>query len=190
MENLLYDFTLGVGDTLEGFLADNGPGGTGIVVSVDSILVGPNYRKRINIDTTEICIAFSFIEGIGSTTGLTADFYGPGEMGTSLRCFTLGGNVLYTAPCGPPDLVPCGELPIAVVEVPAPIGLPVCISSNPSSGQFTFNTQQPKYIVVYDAFGREVLQTFGTTVDLTVSRKGCMWLCSLRVFRDYAQVVR
>jgi len=38
---------------------------------------------------------------------------------------------------------------------------------NPSTAQFTFNLQQPKHIVVYDAFGREILQTFGSSVDLS-----------------------
>lgn len=63
-EHILYDFTLTVGDTLRGFLADFDP----VVQKIDSVQVGNSYRKRWVIDSS--CYFINIIEGIGSTYGL------------------------------------------------------------------------------------------------------------------------
>ncbi len=63
-DTLLYDFNLNIGDTFSArpLTYCNDPS---IVNSVDSILINGTYRKRINFNSS-----VSFIEGIGSTTGL------------------------------------------------------------------------------------------------------------------------
>lgn len=160
-ESLLYDFTMGVGDTLQGYLFDCNPG-ISTVVSVDSILVGMSYRRRINIDSTNSCSPFSLIEGVGSSTGLTGCYYSPfSQIGTALTCFTVEGGVFYTAPCGPPDLVPCGTLPVTVAN-----GLPterkaIVISPNPAIDRVAVDLVEddfPAVITIYDMFGSEVIE--------------------------------
>ena len=65
-EQLLYDFTLQVGDTVKGFLNLN-LDQPDTIKSIDSVLVGNIYRKRWN---TNSCYKINLIEGIGSTYGL------------------------------------------------------------------------------------------------------------------------
>src|SRR5690554_4177613 len=67
-EELLYDFTLEVGDTIKGYLYSNSSAPT-IVQAIDSVVVGSNYRKRWLIDSSCIYPIY-IIEGIGSTFGL------------------------------------------------------------------------------------------------------------------------
>jgi len=63
-EFLLYDFNMEVGDTVQGYTAAYS-GDT--VISIDSVLVGNNYRKRW---FTNFWYDIYYIEGIGSTYGL------------------------------------------------------------------------------------------------------------------------
>lgn len=90
MEELLYDFTMQIGDTVQAYTGMP----TDTVQSIDSVLVGSTYRKRWNINT---CYNIHFIEGVGSTYGLVeespacitdlADY--------TLTCFQEHGQTLY-----------------------------------------------------------------------------------------------
>jgi hypothetical protein len=86
-EYILYDFNRQIGDSI----------GTSIVSSIDSILIGANYRKRWNIGG---CICpYSIIEGIGSTNGIFeihCNWCAPHSPGYTLNCFIENGIVLYT----------------------------------------------------------------------------------------------
>jgi hypothetical protein len=100
IEQLLYDFTMQVGDTVKGFL-ETFTFPSDIVNSIDSVLVGSNYRKRWNIDP---CYYVSIIEGIGSTYGLVQP--SPGcfvdQANYWLTCFSQNNFTLYpdtTANC-------------------------------------------------------------------------------------------
>ena len=95
-EQLLYDFTMQVGDTIKGYLSNYWmcmPNAQ-VVNSIDSVLVGSSYRKMWVIGNGW----FRFIEGIGSTAGLLDPVCeiidGPI---CSLLCFSLEGTVLYPA---------------------------------------------------------------------------------------------
>lgn len=77
-EYLLYDFGMEVGDTVKGMLAESilwTPPYTGIdtVQSIDSVLVGGNYRKRWIIDT-RCDIQYDLVEGIGATHSVISGF--------------------------------------------------------------------------------------------------------------------
>lgn len=97
-EDLLYDFNLQVGDSVQGFLRFNCFTITLAVIEIDSILIGTNYRKRW---TTGTAIPYNpynrIIEGIGFETGLLQQcpisetdipFY-------SLLCFQQDGITIY-----------------------------------------------------------------------------------------------
>jgi hypothetical protein len=102
-EELLYDFTLQVGDTVEGHLeywADE----KDTVISIDSVLVGDSYRKRWFINQWyEIYL----IEGIGSTFGLIEA--SPGSIidapGYNFLCFRQDGMSQYPNPSVDCDLI-------------------------------------------------------------------------------------
>ncbi len=74
--SLLYDYNLVTGDTLKGCLSIGGGFNTEMIVaSVDSVLLGNQYRKRwifnpCNISMSGNYITPYIIEGIGSSAGL------------------------------------------------------------------------------------------------------------------------
>jgi hypothetical protein len=127
VEQLLYDFTLEAGDTVNGYLQScNSP--PDIVVAIDSVLIGDNYRKRWSINP---CYDIYLIEGIGSTFGLLKpspgcatdnDYY-------SLTCFSQDGQTLY------PDFTICPL--ITSVSGTDDFSDQISIYPNPSNGSFS-----------------------------------------------------
>jgi hypothetical protein len=92
-EQLLYDFNLQVGDTLNGYIRSvSSP--HDIVLSIDSVLVGSDYRKRWNFSSF---FSIKLIEGIGSTWGLIQR--SPGQMldppAYSIICYSQNQIALY-----------------------------------------------------------------------------------------------
>ncbi|HXD94640.1 MAG TPA: T9SS type A sorting domain-containing protein [Bacteroidia bacterium] len=93
-DTLLYDFNLHVGDTLPASYVSQR--GLNYVSSIDSILIGTNYRKQFHISTSTSSNYVNLIEGIGSLFGLVAKLVPPFESGSVLNCFTQNGNTMYT----------------------------------------------------------------------------------------------
>ncbi len=96
-EFLLYDFNLGIGDSviLPITLCDTTYTSTVYVTSVDSVLLEDmNYRRRINL---MFYYPFSWIEGIGSDDGLLyPKFIGTACVcDTELICFRQNDSFLY-----------------------------------------------------------------------------------------------
>lgn len=76
VDSLLYDYNLGVGDTLNGvishfFVYDFDL----VVISTDSVLINGQYRKKWNCDMIGHNIYPYIIEGIGSNFGLIEPVY-------------------------------------------------------------------------------------------------------------------
>ncbi|HEX7414522.1 MAG TPA: T9SS type A sorting domain-containing protein [Bacteroidia bacterium] len=91
-EQLLYDFTMQVGDTVKGFLEPSLHPDK--VQSIDSVLVGSTYHKRWNINN---CYNIYLIEGIGSTYGLIvpSPYCGVDAGSFTITCFKQNGQALY-----------------------------------------------------------------------------------------------
>jgi hypothetical protein len=93
VDSLLYDFNMQVGDTVPGLIG-SWASLPDTVISIDSILVGSDYRKRWYINHW---YNIYLIEGIGSTFGLKE--FSPGSTtdfpNYSLSCFTQNGITLY-----------------------------------------------------------------------------------------------
>lgn len=67
VESIWFDFTLGIGDTVNSIFDSSSVQGTTLtVLGIDSILINGNYRKRFDIGGS----CNYYIEGIGSTAGL------------------------------------------------------------------------------------------------------------------------
>ena len=99
-EHLLYDFNINLWDTLHQTLLC----GTGVdlyAISVDSILIGNEYRRRIGFGPVQFIpnyINGHFIEGIGTECGLLGNNGGlsaPFECGTWLLCFKQNNQTIY-----------------------------------------------------------------------------------------------
>lgn len=179
-DSLLYDFTLNPGDTLKGYFNNYGMG-PWVVQSVDSILVGSTFRKRINFDTTENSFYFSIIEGIGSTTGLTALYWGHFERGISLQCFSVNGIIQYTSLTNP-DTIACGTLPESLNENTLNKHS-VFVYPNPAQNIITVEAQPelyPVHIVVCSTQGALVMekqvQQDDCTIDISTFPSGIYFL--------------
>jgi Secretion system C-terminal sorting domain len=151
-EQLLYDFTMHVGDTVKGYIETIAPL-PDIVQSIDSVLVGNTYHKRWNINT---CYNIHFIEGIGSTYGLVV--YSPGCITDlpdySITCFQQNGRTLY------PDTTANCALITSVNSIEKEQG-EIKISPNPSNGSFIVDLGQSmniKEIRLTDLLGKIVFQ--------------------------------
>jgi hypothetical protein len=101
VDSLLYDFSLNVGDTLRTYIAQVCLSPV-IVTSIDSVLIGSNYRKRWTINESGCMTMGEIIEGIGSTFGLLyimvsygSNAEGAGEAVSNLYCFSQNNQSLY-----------------------------------------------------------------------------------------------
>lgn len=92
-EQLLYDFTLQVGDTVKGYIQAN-LSQKDTIKSIDSVLVGNSYRKRWLVNSN---YNIYFIEGIGSTYGLFEQSPGstPDFPDFSINCYRENTLTLY-----------------------------------------------------------------------------------------------
>jgi hypothetical protein len=143
-------------------LCDNIWGGL-TVQSIDSVLVGSTYRKRINFDTITSTWTISIIEGIGGTHGLTGCWLGfDGEI--KLNCFSVDNVVLYSQ--GPSiDTIPCGMLPVGIMNLFMKENN-IVVYPNPASTtiQFELPVAGEYEINIYDVHGSNALST---TLKLT-----------------------
>jgi len=132
-EQLLYDFTLQVGDTVSGYI-ENSIGSLDTVQSIDSILVGNTYRKRWEINN---CYGIYLIEGIGSTYGLIEP--SPGCVTDladySLTCFNQENQTLL------PDTNTSCLLISSLYSLKKPI-IDVSFYPNPFANQTTIKTNK------------------------------------------------
>jgi hypothetical protein len=150
-EELLYDFTIQVGDTVRGYTETQAMP-PDIVQSIDSVLVGNTYRKRWKINTG---YGINLIEGIGSTFGLIER--SPGSVvdvgGYIITCFQQNGSIFY------PDTITSCQLINSVYPIDI-ISTQVAIFPNPSKGDFTidFNRANIKEIQLIDLLGNIIIR--------------------------------
>ncbi|MCX6305505.1 MAG: T9SS type A sorting domain-containing protein [Bacteroidetes bacterium] len=151
-EELLYDFTMQVGDTVKGYI-ENYLNTKDIVENIDTVLVGNNYRKRWKINSG---YNIYFIEGIGSTYGLVE--YSPGTIvdgpDFSISCFRQNSLTIY-----PDTITNCG-----LITSVKPIEIQndqLRIYPNPSNGSFTIEFDESlaiKEIRLTDLLGKIFFQ--------------------------------
>jgi hypothetical protein len=149
-EQLLYDFTMQLGDTIRGYLGSFAFQKQ-IVQSIDSVWVGNTYRKRWNIDTN---YDVHIIEGIGSTYGVIEPLPGNtvDQPERSIICFRQNAQTIFPNPNN------C-EL-ITSINSADKILNQVKIFPNPSNGTFTidFDKANIKEIVLTDLLGKVILK--------------------------------
>jgi hypothetical protein len=145
-EQLLYDFTMQVGDTVKGYLETmSSPIDT--VQSIDSVLVGNTYRKRWNINSG---YQIHIIEGVGSTYGLIEPSPGnqPDWYEYSLFCFQKDGQPLY------PETASTCELITSANSIDK-LSHQINVFPNPSVGSLTidFGKVNIKEVQLTDVLG-------------------------------------
>jgi hypothetical protein len=158
-EQILYDLTQEVGDTVAGPTG----GEVYIVDSVDVVNVGGAQRKRLWFMSTGGLQ--SLVDGVGSTHGLFEEMFFF-EFYNQLVCYGENGIPLY------PEGSNC-DFTVDVVSHSQEDDL--LVSPNPSSGIFRMETSQASSYRVYDLFGRIITQgqLNGTSeLDLTSQPNG------------------
>ena len=154
-DTLLYDFSLQIGDTLNGLMGSCPI--PWVVQTIDSTIVGSDYHKRINFDA-DTCNGFSIIEGIGSTQGLTNCPYSPFEMATILQCVTVADELVYSLVCGS-ALNPCEGLSNIISMPYVQRTSNVQVTPNPTTGLLRLDGpvgQAPFEVTVMDMAGQVV----------------------------------
>lgn len=157
-EYLLYDFNMAVGDTVEGYTMHPFYNDAEYwVQSIDSVLVGINYRKRWNIDT--LCSNIKIIEGIGSTFGLIEQYKGCIIDGLffDLNCFSQNGQTFY------PDSNAYCEIVTSIEYIDEK---PINIYPNPSNGSFYIHN----YDNPYSKFDIEIVDLNGHILEITKNK--------------------
>jgi hypothetical protein len=90
-DTLLYDYNLTIGDTLKGFLSNNC---IMTVTTIDSVLLGAEYRKRWNFNTCNEGPGY-IIQGIGSQNGLIERINSSGFCFSQLVCVNDSNNFMF-----------------------------------------------------------------------------------------------
>lgn len=88
--NLLMDFTLNVGDTMFSSICQDGK----VIKSIDSVLVGDEYRKRFNFDD-EWNYCNWMVEGVGHQRGLFESMDFPFESWSTFICYGENGIPIF-----------------------------------------------------------------------------------------------
>ncbi len=134
-EFLLYDFSLNIGDTMKGTNCE------AVIIGIDSILIGTDYRKKFVVDVGLVNGCW-IIEGIGNvgnqSGGSMSGPFGEGccsvcvcNVAWNFNCFIQSGISLY------PDTSTCQA--INGINALTPLRVPTTIYPNPCKGIFTIS---------------------------------------------------
>jgi hypothetical protein len=164
-ESLLYDFSLGVGDTLQpGF--NNMFNSTLIVDSFDSVLVGNSYRKLIYVKAFGSNHIEGIIEGIGSQTGLIENIEQGIGFGGRLRCYAESNQTMYSLSTSPMQCqFSLGQEDTELLDSPV-------VFPNPFSDQLIIRSAAGNLItraVLYNLSGQEVWQWEGRSMQVQLA---------------------
>ena len=167
-DTLLYDFSLQVGDTLYGtYNSDPYPNSNFTIDIIDSVLVGNAYHRRFS----HAGGSFSYIEGVGSATGLLEPLTMPIDDIIQLMCFSHNSE-FYPSSISSCPLI---DYTIGISEINSSNDI-LTISPNPFSSQTTITfseAQKNTTIRITDMLGQEI-KTINFTGKLLTLDKGEM----------------
>ena len=149
IEALLYDFSLQVGDSVQGYLAQ---WCWGVVTAIDSAECFGGWRKRWHYETDNG--PKEIIEGIGNVTNGLLDIYCTmvGSHQSAFSCFAENNQSVYPNPnglCRIIDNIPSYQFSDQEVELK--------IYPNPAGNQLTVSSSQAiSTLEIYNAIGEKV----------------------------------
>jgi hypothetical protein len=150
---LAYDFNLNVGDTLHTSCLsgcnDNH------IQSIDSVLIGSQYRKRFWISGCGTTNYTALIEGVGSTLGAFATIAPPFESGENLWCVRINNQIVWSYD------MQGGNCGLTSINELSKNGTKLSISPNPFSSSTTLHTDkvfENATLIVYNSLGQQVKQ--------------------------------
>lgn len=157
-ENLLYDFSLSVGDSIIYSVAGNHDH----IIGIDSVLIFNKYRKRFALD----CGAF-WIEGIGNTMHVLVNEPGPiiddGCINNAFVCFSENDTVKYLNP----NFSSCFSITTKISDTDIINDEEIIIYPNPitSSSIMTFPNHKDNFtrLEIYNVTGTLIQSIYVTT---------------------------
>jgi hypothetical protein len=157
-EQLLYNFDLAIGDTVNGAI----PGDTITVQSIDSTKVGNAYHKVFILKSKRQNAAGMLIEGVGHSGGLFEHYVYTFEFGRKLLCFSVNNIRLYPIPMGDPYTC---KLTVGMTEL-RDNKIQVIAVPNPTAGftSLTIDCQSKYTVCIMNTLG----QNMHTMTDLTI----------------------
>lgn len=177
--SLLMDFTLNVGDTLYSSICTEGK----VIESIDSVLVGDQYRKRFNFANSWYCSWM--IEGVGHERGLFETMDQPVENESNLICYGENGVPIFGD----------GNCDITVGQSEKNVIGDITIYPNPTLDKIIIkmSDRDIKSYNLTDVFGRLILKdkiklpTDETEIDLSKLESGLYFL-SLEINNNIVKV--
>jgi hypothetical protein len=174
-DSLLYDYNLNVGDTMKGFISQYPYGYNMVVLSIDSVLINGQYRKKWNFNKSFNDYPY-IIEGIGTSCGLIewVHTYAIDFTYRYLVCVNDSASLLFTSNYN--SLYGCKLVVDGVSEMKTDNTLQV--SPNPSSGIFSLSSlSKVFYIEISDILGNQVYKQrtpvpSNVIIDLSSQSKG------------------
>ena len=141
VEQLLFDYALQAGDTIPDCFINSDCYDPLVISSVDSILIGPRYHKRFNIENPWGGNSSWFIEGIGHEFGIFETACTVADQNSFFECYAENHEPIF------PEGVVC-DLTVDVADG-KPTTEPILeIFPNPSQGivSLSFNSQSNQYL--------------------------------------------
>lgn len=169
-EFVLYDFDKDISDTV--ILHQNyGDSYTGIVESIDSLLIGDEYHKRYYIQCWEWS-SFYFTEGVGSNAGLMycdipwVDIYG------NLYCFSLNDTIYKADGSGEKSPGDCWDY----IGIRENTFEDLTVYPNPASEWIYVNDNNDCKLELYDMSGRLCRQSQSKSIFIRDLEDGIYFL--------------
>jgi hypothetical protein len=158
-EYVLYDFTLGIGDT-----TPDSNFGSGIrITSIDSVWVGTNYHKRFWGTSSMFNDSANIVEGVGSNRGFYRLTWQGVEYFSYLNAYIEQGVEIFV-----PDSQSICQLTVNVSAGEAPERGSVAVFPNPNAGEFSvsyFCSQRgDATLELMDMYGRTLEKTEFTDI--------------------------
>ena len=187
-EELIYDFSLSVGDTIpEPYYYSN----YHTIESIDSIEIGGKFHKRFKIDNCgdggggwELYI----IEGIGSTYGLLSPTRCPFESNYWLLCLSINGETFYPWQAG------CDAIRLGMEDYSQNKTM-ISLFPNPATGELKIGSEKSsiKNVEIFDIYGRKqnakVEDLFSVESKLDISHLS-VGIYFVKIYTEAGEVMR
>lgn len=161
-DQLLYDFNLAVGDSLPLSFTNCAP--DVVVDSIDSILVGNEYRDRFYISGSTW--SEQLVEGIGHSSGFIEPLCVTFECGYGSLCYSRNDTTYYVS-----DTTTVCDFTVAIKELDTPAAY--CYP-NPATDEVSIvltGKAEMTYYTIRNQFGRTVSigKASGSTVNISLN---------------------
>jgi Secretion system C-terminal sorting domain len=165
-DSLLYDYNLAVGDTIKGIISQfyNQFNTNRTVLTVDSILISGQYRKRWNFSQNEYGDSIYIIEGIGTSSGLLEPLYPWNLEWTDRHLICVKDSLQTYFISNHNSTIGCNLLYTKIIELNFLNNF--SIRPNPFSNEATLKTDQDlknATVTITNIFGQQVKQTKNIT---------------------------